>query len=693
MRQRATAAGIGLLAVLAIGVWLPAAAAAKTDPAGWAPGGNPLKPTQQDTADNQHMPGNCASNSVLLFRVRGSGESYGTDQLGHWAYAAGKAAIARGYNVREMQAIYSAPGVPFSLRPSTWEHYRTVDSREYQAVEGQIVRAYNRCRQRQILLAGYSSGGIIIRELVPHLPPATLRQIRRIDVVADPTEDKHSDRSLSDSSPWPARLTSEGLDTWSGRTVHNGHFKQTKYPKTVAGQTHQYCVPFDVVCDASAYNMSPANLAGEPRRHRSYPFSGIGTIAGNSLRNLVHSRGTGGVRTTPPFNECPPIGADTGCSVLIVIDMHGVRHMYPDPSQPAYDEEDDTMVGVVNESSQAVSSLTVTGPSTFDFDGDGLCTDSKAPHGCPFGPTGYEGPGTALTPSAAGVDAGTVSFPGGGLRSGDSTYFSLEGPATSLIAQAPTITNVSAAGTGQDSATVTATIDPQGADATWYVEYGADSSYGNQSDSGTVQATVSETPGADAQTVSADLSGLDPGTLYHYRVVASNVIGTTYGPDMTFGTAQGPHPVDVYSNYGPASAGHAMCRGNPSNGQSMPGGQLTQTFTVPAGVASLDSALVQIDPDASVTAHAELIVNGQVQASDDEAAAGDTHFSFGTVDVSPGDQAAIHISFTASFGKIITVYSAANTGGALSISNSCPAGAPSLTTGAGLRAVISGTST
>lgn len=133
-----------------------------------------------------------------------------------------------------------------------------------------------------------------------------------------------------------------------------------------------------------------------------------------------------------------------------------------------------------------------------------------------------------------------------------------------------------------------------------------------------------------------------------------------------------------------------MCRGNPARPESMPGGTATQSFTVPSGVASLDSALVQIDPDSRVTAHATLVVNGAVRATADAAAAGDTHFAFPSVPVAPGDQAALSVYFTASFGKIITVYSAAATGGTFTASNSCSDGAPSVTSPFGLRAVVSG---
>lgn len=151
-----------------------------------------------------------------------------------------------------------------------------------------------------------------------------------------------------------------------------------------------------------------------------------------------------------------------------------------------------------------------------------------------------------------------------------------------------------------------------------------------------------------------------------------------------------PHRVDAYSNYGSATSGHAMCRGNPADSLSMPGGTATQTFTVPSGVKSLDHALIQIDPDNRVNAHLVVYVNGTAQASSDSAAAGDTNFGFGRVGVSPGDQIAVSITFSATYGKIITVYSAAAVGGTLTISNSCPDGATSLTTPYGLRAVVSG---
>jgi lysophospholipase L1-like esterase len=161
-------------------------------------------------------------------------------------------------------------------------------------------------------------------------------------------------------------------------------------------------------------------------------------------------------------------------------------------------------------------------------------------------------------------------------------------------------------------------------------------------------------------------------------------------PETPSGPPSNPTRINLYDNYGGGAAGHAMCRGNPGRPESMPGGVGTETFTVPANVASVDSALVQIDPDPSVTAHATLSVNGVAQASAEATAVGDTRFNFPSVGVRPGDSLSLTISFTATSGKIITLYTVGSPGGTFTASNSCSDGAPSFTTGDGLRAVISG---
>jgi hypothetical protein len=85
----------------------------------------------------------------------------------------------------------------------------------------------------------------------------------------------------------------------------------------------------------------------------------------------------------------------------------------------------------------------------------------------------------------------------------------------------------------QTSATLNGSFDPNGEDTHYYFEWGTDTSYGN---------TSAEPPGEDAGStagdtpVSFDLEGLTAFTTYHYRIVASNSLGTSLGPDRTFRT-------------------------------------------------------------------------------------------------------------------------------------------------------------
>ena len=141
------------------------------------------------------------------------------------------------------------------------------------------------------------------------------------------------------------------------------------------------------------------------------------------------------VAPTPPFTECPAVGADTSCGLLLDVTDAGVI-VLEDPSQGPYDGSDDTLVGVLNQSSTAIEDLTLESTAPiFAFDGDGICSGlyGSIP-GCPFGPTGYEGPGTAFVDIAPNFTSGGVTF-SGGVPPGATAYFSLEAPlsASSII--------------------------------------------------------------------------------------------------------------------------------------------------------------------------------------------------------------------------------------------------------------------
>lgn len=255
--------------------------------AGWAPGGKPSSPASQVTADRQHTTTGCASNAALLFRVRGSGEGYGTDHLQAWTDLAGRKLISKGWQVRDMQAIYPAgdlPDIASALdHPSLLKRYRANATRWAPLVKAQLQAAYDRCPQRMILASGYSLGGIILRYVIPTLPRKVRDRIVRVDLVADPTEDRLVDKPLRHPASLNGLLTNEGVDTAGGRTrwkfatAHRWPFRQRPYPADIRMRVAQYCVFDDMVCNWRwKLATSPTTRIREAKIHGSYGFGLIG---------------------------------------------------------------------------------------------------------------------------------------------------------------------------------------------------------------------------------------------------------------------------------------------------------------------------------------------------------------------------------------------------------------------------------
>jgi hypothetical protein len=101
----------------------------------------------------------------------------------------------------------------------------------------------------------------------------------------------------------------------------------------------------------------------------------------------------------------------------------------------------------------------------------------------------------------------------------------------SASAAVPTVTTGGASAITQTTAHVAGSIKPNGQDTTWHFDFGTTNTYG---------ASTAEQPpipaGAGATAVGADLSNLQPGTTYHYRLVGTNASGTIFGKDKTFTT-------------------------------------------------------------------------------------------------------------------------------------------------------------
>jgi hypothetical protein len=89
----------------------------------------------------------------------------------------------------------------------------------------------------------------------------------------------------------------------------------------------------------------------------------------------------------------------------------------------------------------------------------------------------------------------------------------------------------------QTSATISGTVDPDGLQTSYEFEVGVDGGYGG------AQIFGNAGPDTGVETVSANLGELIPGVTYHYRMVATNEDGTTYGADQSFTIPAIPSPI------------------------------------------------------------------------------------------------------------------------------------------------------
>ena len=111
----------------------------------------------------------------------------------------------------------------------------------------------------------------------------------------------------------------------------------------------------------------------------------------------------------------------------------------------------------------------------------------------------------------------------GTVNGDDMTFITLPLP--------PIASTDAAAAIGTTAATLNGTVSANNSSTTVTFQYGIDTNYGT-----TVTANQSPVTGATNTAVSRSISGLMNGITYHYRVLAVNAGGTTYGSDMTFTT-------------------------------------------------------------------------------------------------------------------------------------------------------------
>jgi hypothetical protein len=97
-----------------------------------------------------------------------------------------------------------------------------------------------------------------------------------------------------------------------------------------------------------------------------------------------------------------------------------------------------------------------------------------------------------------------------------------------LIMASPIVETSAVSAVSASKATLRGKVNPESLETKYHFEYGVNTTYG----SSTTEEGAGE--GMSSLAVSSSISGLTAGTAYHYRLVASNSAGVSYGPDMSF---------------------------------------------------------------------------------------------------------------------------------------------------------------
>ena len=161
--------------------------------------------------------------------------------------------------------------------------------------------------------------------------------------------------------------------------------------------------------------------------------------------------------------------------------------------------------------------------------------------------------GTNVPATAKSIGAGIVvvqvSEPLSGLASGTTYFFRLSATnvdgtikgvtQTFTTVGAPVVIMDSATNLTATSASLNGSVNPRGSATTYQFEYGPTTAYGSKAPA----TAASAGSGSSLVPVSANLSNLSETVTYHYRLVAVNEAGTTYGPDWTFTTLTAPDVV------------------------------------------------------------------------------------------------------------------------------------------------------
>ncbi len=136
-----------------------------------------------------------------------------------------------------------------------------------------------------------------------------------------------------------------------------------------------------------------------------------------------------------------------------------------------------------------------------------------------------------------------------GLAIGAAVLAALALPAAAQATGAPKATTGGAREIGYATATLGGTVNPNATNTSYYFQYGPTKAYGSQT------AIADAGSGTSNVTVRLPISGLQPITVYHYRLVAVNSNGVATGADNAFKTEKVPLSLQILASPNPVAFG------------------------------------------------------------------------------------------------------------------------------------------
>ncbi len=211
-----------------------------------------------------------------------------------------------------------------------------------------------------------------------------------------------------------------------------------------------------------------------------------------------------------------------------------------------------------------INSVTATGSFTASGCSGSLAPGAKCSLSVVFAPKGY-GPlsGTVTVATNAPTNPKAISLSGFGV------------PPAATVTTAPVSDNA------EDYATLNGSVLSQGP-GTFEFQYGPTTAYGTQT------PALADASSSSLQPFAATIP-VNPGAVYHYRIVASNLVGTVNGADQVFTTP--PDAPEVGSAVGRTPLAGVLKAGIPLLLRLTSDGTITVQVFIPVSVAVADRVI------------------------------------------------------------------------------------------------------